>query len=215
MRRIGLIGLSLAVGLAAPVSAQQLGLRGGLGITNLAGDDAMTLGTETGFMAGGFATFGLTRFVSLQPEVSYVRQGARVAVGNDEGKLRLGFVQVPLLLTIGAPLPSAPSLRPRVFFGPAVGFRVGCSIAATGTSTPCDDSSFAGAFDFKSIDVLGVAGGGFEVGLGPTALTLDARYAFGLGTLDDSSPKLDMKTRAVFFTAGFRLPLGRRTLAYR
>ncbi len=215
MRKIGLIGLSLALTLVVPASAQQFGVKGGIGVTNLAGADAATLDTETGFLGGVSATFGLSRLVSLQPEVLYVRQGARLAIGNDEGSLRLGFVQVPLLLGVAAPLPSAPAVRPHIFFGPAVGFRVGCDVEVTGASAPCDDPSFAGGFDFKSLDVLGVVGGGFEIEMGPTALSLDARYDFGLTALDNSDAKLDMKSRAVFFTAGFRLPIGSRPLAYR
>src|SRR5689334_22875438 len=84
---------------------------------------------KTGIVAGGFLGIQLTDAVSLEPQVLFSQKGAKVegTGGNDdlEGKIKLNYVEVPVLLKLAFPVSMARA-TPFVFVGPAVGFKVSC-----------------------------------------------------------------------------------------
>ena len=71
------IFLSLLVVLAlSSCATTHYGIRGGLNLANINGDDTDNLSTRTGIFFGGFGEFGVTDMFAIQPEVLFSQQGA-------------------------------------------------------------------------------------------------------------------------------------------
>lgn len=77
MRKIALIAFVLFIGLATSQAQVRVspGIRGGLNISNLTNFDS---DPKSDFYAGGFVEIKFNRYFTLQPEITYTRQGAEV-----------------------------------------------------------------------------------------------------------------------------------------
>lgn len=77
MRKIALIAFVLFIGLASSQAQVRVspGIRGGLNISNLTNFDS---DPKSDFYAGGFVEIKFNRYFTLQPEITYTRQGAEV-----------------------------------------------------------------------------------------------------------------------------------------
>lgn len=77
MRKIALIAFVLFIGLATSQAQVKVspGIRGGLNISNLTNFDS---DPKSDFYAGGFVEIKFNRYFTLQPEITYTRQGAEV-----------------------------------------------------------------------------------------------------------------------------------------
>lgn len=77
MRKITLIAFVLFVGLTTVQSQVTVspGIRGGLNISNLTNFDS---DPKSDFYAGGFVAIKFNKYFTLQPELTYTRQGAEV-----------------------------------------------------------------------------------------------------------------------------------------
>jgi len=109
---------------------------------------------------------------------------------------------------------SDPGVKPFVFAGPAVEFKVSCTaegavLAVTG-SEDCDKTG--NEIKLKSTD-FGVTGGvGVQFRAGGQDVRVDARYTHGLTDINDSSASGDtreVKNRAFAVTVGLGWPLSR------
>lgn len=75
------------------------GLKGGLNVSNLHfSNDNVDTKTKLGFNAGLLVHLHLTPQLALQPEVYYSAQGAKYNLGTTEGKLNLGYINVPVIV---------------------------------------------------------------------------------------------------------------------
>jgi hypothetical protein len=106
---------------------------------------------------------------------------------------------------------SDPQVKPFVFAGPEVEFKVSCTaegaiLAVTG-SEDCDKTN--GEIKLKSTD-FGVTGGvGVQFMAGSQAVRIDARYTHGLTDINDSADNRSIKNRAFAATIGLGWPLSR------
>lgn len=76
--------------------AQSFGIKGGFNFANLSGDSANDFNVLTSFHVGGLYEVRLLDYLSVQPELLYSVQGAKV---QDE-EIKLNYFTVPVMLKI-------------------------------------------------------------------------------------------------------------------
>lgn len=145
----------------------QLGIKGGVNISNFTGGDFKDLDNKAlvGFHAGGFVSFFFGDHLALQPEVLFSSQGAKLESAGEEQNLKVSYVNIPVLLkyrfTGGFYLEA----------GPQIGFKV----SEKTDDMPIDD--FAKSTD---ISIAGGLGWHSDMGLG-----IGARYTAGISKVGD------------------------------
>jgi len=110
------------------------GVKGGLNIATLTGDDIDDADSKMGFAFGVFITYEINEMLSLQPEVLFTMKGAKfkdeyTEVEDDyeyyekyEGSWNLDYLEIPVLVKINIPMEG--NIKPNVFLGPALGFNL-------------------------------------------------------------------------------------------
>lgn len=80
----------------------QFGLRGGLNLSNVSGDDIDDPDSRKGFYAGFLVEAPVSERVSLQPEIFYAQQGIDLAdqENQEDSAFKVDYIQVPLLFKI-------------------------------------------------------------------------------------------------------------------
>ncbi len=192
----------------APATAQiGVGVFGGVSFADLHGsekdDFAPGRSGRTGFLAGAMLDIPLG-IISIRPEVFYVQKGVQFSDPTFAAEFDLDYIEIPVLLVVGIP---AGGLKVEFFAGPQVAFRTKCDISFTDTggteqSLPCDDA-VTGA-ELESTDFGVIVGGGVTI----SNFMVQAAFDYGLATVDAESDPFDIKTQAIYITAGwmFRLP---------
>ena len=196
------IALLLVAALFTPTetSAQTvIGAKAGLSFSNvsLSGEGAsVSFDSRTGFVGGAFAQFGLGSPWFIQPELLYSSKGFKV----DSETLSLSYFEIPVLFGAAFPLSNS-DLKPMVFAGPSVAFKLSCD--AEGFD--CGDS-------IKSFDFALVFGAGIQYSLESISLFLDGRYGLGLADVGDDADlsyfDVAAKNRTWQFMAGVGFPIG-------
>ena len=210
-RAIGIGAAVLMVGLlAAPAVAQQVMLQPEVGI-NFSTINDVPLGageetkTRTGFVAGVGVLFGLSERIGIGTGGYYSQQGVIFSEsGSPELTLKLDYIQVPLLLSLG--FPTGGPVTPSIFAGPMLGFKASCKISAQGASQNCDD--FGDEAAIKSTDFSLLFGGGIGIRAGTGQFIVNGWYDLGLTKIDDSSDPSDAKNSFFGFGVGYAFPLG-------
>lgn len=183
-----------APALASSASAQtSFGLRAGLNVSDLTGDNIDGSSPRLGFTGGGFVNVPITPSLSFQPEVIYSQKG--VSTDSDQTDLNADYVEVPILLKYAVPVTET-GLMLGGYVGPALAFRVKENSSANFANVPGLPTGDRDVF--KSTDIG--AAFGLTVGAGPFAV--DGRYTLGLqSATDDSETSLDLR-HGVFSVAG-------------
>ncbi len=206
-------GAALFVGFAlvAPTSASgqtTIGVKGGIGISDISVEEDDSFDSRTAFIGGGFATIGLGETFFVQPEVLYALKGASSSFEGVEATIALDYIEIPLLVGAQFDLGGS-SVVPRVFAGPEVAFETGCKISGedgnVSVELDCDEADI----QTKSVDFGLVFGAGLAIPLGGFELILDGRYDLGLTDIDDSEfDSASAKNRAWQFMLGAGFPVG-------
>ena len=191
--------LSSALPEACRAQLFSLGLKGGACISSVVGADAGSPQTNLGLAGGAYATVGILPWFTIQPEVLYVQKGwresAEVLGATVESDFRINYLEVPVLarFSLGA------VVKPYLAIGPYLATRLGTSakFSAGGVSVE-------GSLDelFKKSDAGMIIGAGVQT---PVKLSFEARYSYGLGTIDDSGENLDIKNSALSLLIGYAL----------
>lgn len=145
----------------------QFGVKAGANFSKMSVDPGTNLDTKSGLHIGGLAHIHLSSQFAIQPELVFSMQGGEYEEGAQDYKLKLNYVNVPVL----AQYMFGDGFR--VQTGPQVGFRTSAEVKYGDTEVDLDD-------DYKSIDFSWAFGGGylFKNGLG-----IDARYNLGLSNI--------------------------------
>ena len=205
---------TLAAQTPAPRVPTRLGLLAGVNLATFGGDDAEGADTRTGFVGGGYLSLGLTPVLSFRPELLYSMKGAKQSFSEDgitaSAEARFDYVEVPLLLAVD--LPVTGNIRPQLYAGPALAFRVNCEVAGSGggitISGDCDDFVEPGEEGPRSFDAGAMLGGALKFDLrGGSAFTVGVRYTLGLTEIAEGA---DTKNRVLGIVASYEIPLGRR-----
>jgi hypothetical protein len=181
-----------------------IGVRIGMNASRLNFQDsqARSLALPTpGFHVGLIAALRIHESFSLQTEILYSRKG----FDSDDEKLKLAYVEIPLLLAVHAP----GSLSPKLFAGPVLGYEVGCrSLRVPGLGNLDCDHSLEG-LQRKKVDA-GIAMGaglGVKAGLGDAFFDLWVTQGLRNISLEDR-PAGFVRNQVLSMSAGYRYPLG-------
>ena len=139
------------------------------------------VGANLPYFAGGLSfNLGLG-FVSIQPEILYVRMGGRFEADPDTYlEFWLDYIQVPVLLKFNI-IPAGP-LRPFLCaggYGAYLFKATGVMVAAGVEQLPRGDFTD----DYQKLDYGVVGGAGLTFKLPGIALTIEGRYNYGLRNL--------------------------------
>ncbi len=181
-------------------STTQFGVKGGVNLSNITGDDSGNFDSRTSFHLGLFMEIPISERFSFQPEVLYSGQGFTLLKDNPIGsdiEYQLDYVQIPLMAKIYV----IKGLYAEA--GPQFGFKVKETIdtkegSNSGTEVNPDDSKL------KGFDTNLALGTGYKFDNG---LLLSARYTFGLTNIfKDDAPLIgnaDVKNSVWQFGVGF------------
>ncbi len=166
--------LSLAVAailIAGTANAQHvnIGIKGGLNVYNINSDNNASYDAKTGFHLGLLGHIHLAPQLALQPELVYSEEGAKYTTAGTEIKVKLNYINVPLLLQYMF------DNGFRLEAGPQVGFLASAKSETNNNSTDIKNN-------LKSVDfALGAGIGYVHV---PSGLGVDARYNLGLSNIN-------------------------------
>lgn len=193
MKRSVLVLAVLVVALTAgAASAQETRLEGkgikiGLSMSSFGGADRDIESeappeTRYGMAVGGFLTFALGPNLALQPEVLYVMKGAEFDFGDDKASLKFAYLDVPVLIKYR--FATTGSTRPSLFAGPVGSIKLKARYrqVENGIEMEQDYSEYVKGLDFGL-----TMGGGLDIAMTGSTLTLDVRYTFALTEWPDVS----------------------------
>ncbi len=166
---------------AMSVNGQELkfGLKGGLNFSNFGGDDNDNVNkTKIGFHVGGFAQYGLTENLALQPELLLSFEGSK-ADNDDKTPFSNTYLNIPVMLNykLGA-------VQGLYFEG---GLQLGFLLGAKIDGESEFDTGF-GTFkvkdSYKSTNFSLNLGAGYAI---TENISAGLRYSMGLSSIADDS----------------------------
>lgn len=171
----------LLTGISGAYAQLSYGIKAGLNIASLnaSGDDG-DVSSQAGFYGGAFVNFSVAEKFSIQPELLYSMQGAKLGEGEVEGvtvsaKQKLDYLNLPVM----AQYQVADGLYLEA--GPQLGFLLSAETTVEGNGVKNTvDSKDA----FKSIDFGLGFGAGYKL---PIGLGINARYNLGLANIIDEN----------------------------
>jgi hypothetical protein len=184
------------------------GVKGGVSIAKLRGDDAEDPGDTNSSrlvgIFGGFVDYPIGQMLSVQGELLYAMKGvkAKWTVGDDEynGTTKLTYIEVPVLLKANIPMDG--SVSPHVFAGPALAFKLSAEHETKGPGA----SATVDLDEAKGVDVGVVVGAGVGFPMGPKMISVEARYNLGLMNAFDKfegeTKEPDIKNSVISFLLG-------------
>lgn len=198
---LAIAALLLATAGAAQAQAPTFGVIGGITSSKVTVDGegiSLTLDSRTGFAGGVTARFPLSSMLGLEVDAMYAQKGFKISDGGDSAELKLGYIEVPVLLAYEIGTASA---RPFLLAGGTASIKAGCDVGATSggvsASSSCEDVVES---EQKSLD-LGLTFGG---GVAFNRFSVQARYTVGMTEIfDDEDETVTSKNRALFLLAGF------------
>ncbi len=216
-RRLSAMIAVLVLGVAGNAAAQSaFGLKAGAVLSGLNGGDAGAATEQPGFTGGAFYGIGLASNLAAQIEVLYTAKGvdgfrsrADTLPGLPAARLSMTFAEVPILLRMGYP---GETVLLSAFAGPVLSFRLGCRLEPEdGSSDPvnCDDDAAGQRFHPRATDLGATAGLGIDFALGESTFFFDARYTYGLLSIESGDAGLDATHAVAAVMVGFAFPLGR------
>jgi hypothetical protein len=202
MKKYFTLLLVLAAFTSISLAQMQMGLKAGLNIANLSGDDVENNDSKTGFAGGVFFMYQFSNMFAIQPEAYYTMKGATLNETFEgvsvDFTYTLDYIEVPLLFKLIIPIEGS-NIRPSIFAGPAIGFK-----ATAKVKTEAQGESYEEDIeDVKSTDFDLVFGGGLGFPVGNNELGFDVRYIMGLSTIDDSAEGFDVKNGVLNFNVYF------------
>lgn len=194
MKRL-IVVLALGALISGSVLAEGLtfGFMGGLNLSNFTGDAVEDNKMKLCLGGGIFMNLPMNDLISLQPELLYMNKGAKMDVADDVG-IRMSYIDIPVLVKFTVQTGGA--FAPSFFAGPYLGFNMSAE-------SYYEDEVYDIEDQVKSTDVGLVFGGGFDYATCKGKLIFDARYAFGLSTIDDTEDEDDVKNTGVIFMVGY------------
>lgn len=189
MKRIFLL-LAFAGTFAAAKAQSTFGVKAGLNVANIGGQDVDNNKARIAFHGGVYGNFGLADKLSIQPELVYSSQGVIFDYVGEDSKTRLNYLNIPVMFQYQIV---------EGFYaqaGPQFGFLMSAKNKYGKVTT--DIKNDRKKFDFG----IGV-GAGYK--FPKTPLGIDARYNIGLSKLDENN---DLKRYNRVFQIGLFYQLG-------
>lgn len=212
MKQKILLAAFLIIFLAGNATAGVLGfgIKGGINIANIYGDDSDGESEwKNGFAGGVFFDWGITSLFAIQPEILYVQDGAKENFLDVDWNLKFNYIQVPVLAKVD--LPVGGSLIPVLYAGPYVSLLLDSKLTVEDEG----NSVTVGLKDYtRSYDAGLVFGAALDFSAGPGKMTIEGRYTLGMTEIDDGIgtgivglediEKTDMKNKSWMVMLGFQ-----------
>lgn len=177
MKKVLLAVAILAAGLTANAQEVNFGAKAGVNFANVSGEDVEDNITRTSFNVGAVVEFEISDKFSIQPELIYSAQGAKLEEEESDVDLtlKLDYLNVPVIAKFYAA--EGFSLE----FGPQVGFLLSAKAKAKigGDSGETDIKD-----EFETVDFGLNFGAGYKLDSG---LNFSARYNLGLSNVAKES----------------------------
>lgn len=181
-----------------------IGVKGGMSIANVGGDDADSVATDSrnGFAGGAFFQADVSKNFGVRVEALYTMKGASDTSEGFDATFKFDYFEFPILLV--GQVPASESVTLSAFVGPTLGFNVKSEAEVTFLGvTGSQDIEDIASFEF------GIAfGAGVTFDMGSFSIVVDGRYAMGMTTIDDSDDNLDVKNQGFIAMAGIGFPIG-------
>jgi hypothetical protein len=203
MKRMTVLIMFLSIMFIATSAAAvdiMLGLKGGVNIANVHGEDIPEDNkTRLGFIGGVSFDFKVHEMFSLQPELLYSMKGCKLTAGDDEAVWKFNYIEIPVLVKLH--IPAGEAVDPSFFVGPAVGMNLSADFEITEDS---ETESIDISDNVKDVEFSVVVGAGLDITVGERgAFIIDLRFDYGLTTLDDTSDPDDFKNWAFGAMIGY------------
>jgi opacity protein-like surface antigen len=186
------LGIALiATAAAANAAGNQFGVKGGVAVQKLGGDDVEgdDLESRTGFVGGAYFQCDFTDNVGLRVEGLYFMKGATAdedSLVDAELTIKLDYIEFPVLLVANVPFGEGNRLS--VFGGPTLGLNLGseAEFSIDDFSADFDIGDAISSFEFGL-----TFGAGLSFDVGSVMVGVDGRYGFGLTTVIDDEADFD------------------------
>lgn len=172
----------------------ELGLKGGLNVTNLSSDADATYSSRSGFHAGAYGLVKVAN-IGIQPELLYSQQGTEVDYAQFTNSLEQDFTYLNIPVMLKFYLLGGLNLQ--------AGPQFGLLLSVDGTTYDEDNPSQPQQLSrdsFEKSDVSAALGAGWDA---PFGLNFTIRYVLGLS--DISQRNMEAKNRTFQISAGFKL----------
>jgi hypothetical protein len=202
-----LAAFAAATAFAAPVSAQEVALKGGIAVSRFQSGGTVPFdGSFVSTSFGGHARFRF-RYFALQPELYMISRGASGSGIAADETMRLEYMELPLMLVFPV---QVGAFEPYAFGGPMLSLETRCrSIFETDglkTNIGCDGRSGGNVFDRRSFDYGASAGVGISHKLGSGRILVEGRHTWGLRDIyDDETEGIEVRNRSFVFSIGYAI----------
>lgn len=189
MKKVFLVFAIVTLGFTVNAQEVTFGVKAGLNLASIAGDDTDGLDSRTSFHVGGVAEISISEKFSVQPELLYSAQGAKESFEGIDIEVNLDYINLPIIakyyVSEGFSLEA----------GPQVGFLMSAKAKAEGQSEDLKD--FVKGIDF-----------GLNFGVGyklDSGLNFGARYNLGLSNINDGEGSDEFKNQnsVIQFSVGY------------
>ena len=188
-------------GIQAQEKTASYGFKGGLNFSNLYTDNVDDNNVLTGFNAGLYAKFPISKGIAIQPEISYTTKGAELVYNNafvkGVAKFNVNYIEVPILLVMNI------TDNFNLHVGPYAAYMV--SGKTSNDSNLISTQRELDTKDFNKFDA-GLAGG---LGIDLDVVNFGVRYNYGLTKIAKQSNtsfiSSDAKNSVLSVYVGLRL----------
>lgn len=172
MKKLILIAALVVMSASAAMAQASWGLKGGLNLANITSSDAEM---KPSIYAGAFAEWRLGSVVAISPELIYSRQGSKDSFEGADLKLRLNYLNLPVMVKLYLTSNDALSLD----LGPQFGYLLNAKdwVKVDGDSSSEDVKDW-----MNSVDVSFGAGLTYNLG---SKMFVQGRYNIGLTEVFD------------------------------
>jgi len=196
---VALVLMSSVSAMAIEISG--LGVKAGANFSSFSGPDVEQEWKNRMALVGGvFFTLKLNDLLAIQPEILYSQKGPKwdAPLGGDAfvGTVNLDYLEIPVLVKILIPVGANSRIRPNLFAGPYMGFKMSARLKGTWGATTIDRTMD----QIKSTDLGYVLGVGSDFVVGTGKITLDVRYGMSFSTIATDST---MKNQTISAMIGY------------
>lgn len=200
MKKIMVIVIALSFMFIGTVSAEGLGygVKVGMNMANITGDDVEDAKIKLGMTLGGFASYPLGDKLSVRPELLFTQKGSRYKESEGEvdytGKTKMNWLDIPILAVYEV----AEGIK--AFAGPYIDLYLGgeyvVKIEGGGESMEFDEKIEGD--DINSLGVGFIFGGAYGIA---ENIDIEARVALGLTSLheDDTIKNFGIQVNANYY----------------
>lgn len=169
-----IFAVSILLSVTANLHAQHvnIGVKAGLNVFNIKNDNGAKYDAKTGLHIGLLGHIHLAKQLAFQPELVYSAQGAKYTIAGNDVKIKLNYINVPLMIQYMF------DNGFRLQAGPQIGFLASAKSEVNSNSTDIKS-------DLKGVDFA--IGGGVGYVHPATGFGVDARYNLGLSNINDNS----------------------------